>query len=151
MIKYSYTLFFMFCFLFVSSLAQAQHESEGHGAKVTTRKFPFVTAEMVKQEMESKIKPVLIDVGSIQEYKGGHIPGAINIPSVAIKGQPQRLPKDKSTRIIIYQGRGEGGKERAHDAATRVWSMGYTNVSVFIGGMADWYDLKYPIKKGPRP
>ncbi len=151
MIRYSSTLLFIFCLLFTSSFAQAQHQGESHSTHITYEKFPFLTAEMVKQEIAGKNKPVLIDVGSIQEYRGGHIPGAINIPSVAIKGQPQRLPQDKSTRIIIYQGRGEGGKERAHDAATRVWSMGYTNVSVFIGGMADWFDLKYPIKKGPNP
>ena len=106
---------------------------------------------MVKQEMTGANKPVLIDVGSIQEYKGAHIPGAINVPLPAIKAQPQRLPKDKSTRIIIYQGRGEGGRERAQQAATRVWGMGYTHVSVFLGGMVDWIDAKYPIKKGLKP
>jgi rhodanese-related sulfurtransferase len=150
MIKYPVSLLIFVWVLIVSSTATAQHSGHVPGAGEKTH-VPFLTALMVKQEMEGSAKPVLIDVGSVQEYRGGHIPGAINVPSVAIKAQPQRLPKNKSTRIIIYYGRGESGQERAHRAATRVWNMGYTNVSVFMGGMADWVDAKYPVRKGPKP
>jgi rhodanese-related sulfurtransferase len=148
--KYSLLLVSLIYFLIISSVAIAQHKNTAPKPD-EKEKFPFLTAQMVRQEISGDGKPVLIDVGSIQEYRGGHIPGAINIPAPAIKAQPQRLPKDKSERIIIYHGRGEGGKERAHHAATLVWNMGYTNVSVFLGGMSDWYDLKYPIKKGINP
>ena len=139
------------CLHFISSSAYSEHGAVGQSSSGNKGEFPFLTAEMVKQEMAGPKKLILIDVGSIQEYQGAHIPGAINIPSVAIKAQPNRLPKDKSARIIIYNGRGEGGRARAHQAATRVWGMGYTHVSVFLGGMADWIDRKYPIKKGLKP
>lgn len=151
MFKFRAVIFSLLCFLFISSTASAQHPSTGNVAPEARGKFPFLTAEMVKQELSGKSKPVLIDVGSIQEYEGGHIPGAINVPAPAIKAQPRRLPQDKSTRIIIYQGRGEGGRERAHNAATNLWNMGYTNVSVFLGGMPDWVDAKYQVKKGSKP
>jgi rhodanese-related sulfurtransferase len=151
MLRYRYSMLFIVCFIVISSTARAQHAGAGHGSSGTQEEFPFLSALMVKQEMAGENKPVLIDVGSVQEYKGGHIPGAINIPSVAIKAQPQRLPKDKSTRIIIYHGRGEGGRGRAHQAATRVWNMGYSRVSVFLGGMTEWIAMKYPVKKGLKP
>lgn len=151
MFNFRSAAFFIVCSLFISQVAIAGHGGSVHSSPGAKDEFPFLTAEMVKQEMTGTNKPVLIDVGARQEYTGAHIPGAINIPSVAIKAQPDRLPKDKSTRIIIYHGRGEGGKQRAHQAATRIWNMGYTHVSVFLGGMDEWVDRKYPIRKGLKP
>ncbi len=137
--------------LVTAPMAMAETGAGVHGPSAAKNPFPFMTAEMVKQEMAGAHRPVLIDVGSIQEYKSGHIPGAINVPAPAIRMQPARLPKDKSTRIIIYSGRENAGRERAQQAARAALSMGYTYLSVFPGGLPEWIQKKYPVKKGVKP
>jgi rhodanese-related sulfurtransferase len=63
---------------------------------------PNVSAEEVKTWMEGKRTVVLIDSRLPDEYKAGHIPGAINIPAERMKFEAARLPKDKATPIIFY-------------------------------------------------
>ncbi len=82
-----FALSFVFLF-FVSSIAMAQ--------------FPIIGAEDVKAWMTGKRKVVLIDSRTPDEYKEGHIPGAINIPAERMKTEARRLPKDKATPIIFY-------------------------------------------------
>ena len=64
--------------------------------------FPVISAKDVKTRMAGKQKVVLIDVRPADEYKAGHIPGAINIYAENMKAEAPRLPKDKSTPIIFY-------------------------------------------------
>ena len=45
---------------------------------------------------------MLIDTRTPDEYKDGHIPGALNIQPDRIKPAAAKLPKDKSTAIIFY-------------------------------------------------
>ncbi len=83
--------FFLFLlgFLFlISSSAMAQ--------------FPIISAKDVKARMTGKQKVVLIDARPAEEYRAGHIPGAINIYAENVKTEANRLPKDKSTPIIFY-------------------------------------------------
>ncbi len=80
---------FLFGFLFlVSSAAMAQ--------------FPVITAKDVRTRMMGKQHVVLIDARPADEYRAGHIPGAINIYAENMKAESSRLPKDRSTPIIFY-------------------------------------------------
>lgn len=64
--------------------------------------FPVISAKDVKTRMAGKQKVVLIDVRPADEYRAGHIPGAIDIYAENMKAEASRLPKDKSTPIIFY-------------------------------------------------
>lgn len=80
---------FLLCFLFlISSSAMAQ--------------FPIISAKDVKTRMTGKQKVVLIDARTADEYRAGHIPGAINIYADNLKAEAGRLQKDRSTPIIFY-------------------------------------------------
>jgi len=81
---------------------------------------------------------VLVDVRTPEEFKAGHIPGAINIRNESIKGEPEELP-DKNARILLYCRSGL----RAEDAMTKLDELGYTDLSN-MGGILDW---KGPITK----
>ena len=78
----------LFSILFpLAALAQAQ--------------FPIIGADDVKSHLKGK-RAVLIDTRNSEEYRSGHIPGAVNIPAEQIKPEAGRLPKNKSVPIIFY-------------------------------------------------
>jgi hydroxyacylglutathione hydrolase len=137
--------FFLTIVLFppFDSAALAQH-GKGQDAVVAV-----VSAEQVKELKAGKGKVFIVDARSRKEYLYGHIPGAVNIPSPAVRAFPKRLPKNKSTLLIVYD---RGDNFLAVDRATNaVVKMGYTNVRRFLGGMLEWTGKHYPVKKGARP
>ena len=72
---------------------------------------------------------VLMDVREADEFRSGHIPGAVNVPLSAV-GQVT-LPKDKP--IFVYCLRGT----RSRQAVSRLTRMGYQNVKS-IGGITTY-------------
>lgn len=64
--------------------------------------FPVVDAEQVQGWLTGRQKVVLVDVRSADEYREGHIPGAILMPAERVFDERSRLPKDKSTTLIFY-------------------------------------------------
>ena len=76
---------------------------------------------------------VILDVRTVSEYKGGHIPKSINIPvdeisKVSVKYQ------DKATPFIVYCLSGA----RSAGAVRIMNQMGYENV-VDMGGISRYY------------
>ena len=72
---------------------------------------------------------VLMDVREADEFRAGHIPGAVNVP---LSGIAQvTLPKDKP--VFIYCLRGTRSKR----AVGRMKRMGYQSVKS-IGGIASY-------------
>lgn len=62
--------------------------------------MPRIIPEELKRLMASG-QAVVIDVRSPEEYRQGHIPGAINLPMPQIEtGNYPKLPRDK--RLISY-------------------------------------------------
>ena len=69
---------------------------------VASAQYPVVSAQDVQSRIAGKKKAVLVDSRSPEEYRGGHISGAINIPAEQMKAQAGLLPKDKTTPVIFY-------------------------------------------------
>ena len=85
--------------------------------------------KIIKRNQDHK----LVDVRTPDEYRMGHIPGAVNIPNESISNvQPAGLP-DRSEPILIYCLSGM----RASQATNKLKRMGYTNV-VNAGGISTW-------------
>ena len=85
------------------------------------------------EELKSKIEQgaVLIDVRSNQEYREGHLQGAINIPDFEIASKIQKeLPK-KNQLIVVYCQYGG----RSQNAMKIMKNNGYTNVFNLYGGL----------------
>lgn len=61
-----------------------------------------VSIDQLSGLMGGAKKAVLIDVRSPEEYRAGHIPGAINLPAERIKAEAAKLPRDKSTTLVFY-------------------------------------------------
>lgn len=78
-------------------------------------------------------KAIILDVRSPQEYKGGHIKSAKNVPLQQLKGH-NALPKDPNKPIVTCCASGN----RSGMAKSQLKRMGYT--SVHNGG--GWQSLK---------
>ena len=74
---------------------------------------------------------ILIDVRSNQEYREGHIQGAINIPDFEIKYRVQREIPKKNQLIVLYCQYGG----RSKNAMNLMKKMGYTNIYNLNGGL----------------
>ena len=82
--------------------------------------------DIMKDGLDGYIKSgaIVIDVRSPQEYREGHIDGAISIPDYEIKGAIQRYVKDKSDVIVVYCSTGH----RSQATQKILENMGYKNV-----------------------
>jgi len=88
---------------------------------------------------------VLIDVREPDEYRQGHIAGAVNIPrgvlEFRISGEPSL--QDVARPVIVYC----KTSGRAALSAVAMQSMGFANVTSVAGGFDAWLAGKHPIAK----
>lgn len=85
------------------------------------------------EELNNKVAQgaILLDVRSNQEYKEGHLQGAINIPDYELKNRIQKEMPKKNQSIVIYCQ--YGGRSR--NAYNMMKNMGYTNIYNLSGGL----------------
>ena len=76
---------------------------------------------------------LLLDVREPDEYAGGHIPGAVNLPLERIKAGETLLPQDLDRLILVYCLTGR----RAARAVKALTALGYTKVKN-VGGIMNW-------------
>ncbi len=94
--------------------------------------FDIFIPKDINGEMENAKadeKSVILDVRTAGEYRGGHIPGSINIPVDEISSVSGKYA-DKSTPLYIYCLSGA----RSAGAARMLKNMGYEKV-VDMGGI----------------
>lgn len=89
--------------------------------------------DIMKEDLDSYIKEgaTIIDVRSPQEYKEGHVDGAICIPDYQIKKDIQKHVKDKKEIIVLYCSTGH----RSQRAQQILENMGYVNVYNIYDGI----------------
>lgn len=81
-----------------------------------------ITMEELKN-LEKK-GAILLDVRSPQEYKDGHLNGAISLPEYEIKENAETILKNKKEIIIVYCSSGSRSKK----AQKELIEMGYETV-----------------------
>lgn len=89
--------------------------------------------EITIGELKNKVLQgaILIDVRSNQEYREGHLQGAVNIPDFEIANRIQKEIPKKNQLIVLYCQ--YGGRSRNGMVIMR--KMGYTNVYNLYGGL----------------
>lgn len=91
------------------------------------------TGEITSEELKNKVAQgaILLDVRSEQEYKEGHLQGAINIPDFEIAKRVQKEIQKKNQQIVLYCQYGG----RSQKVMKTMRNMGYTNVYNLYGGL----------------
>lgn len=85
---------------------------------------------------------VVLDVRSAEEFTGGHVPGAVNVPLEQVVADPGRYTGQEV--YLICQSGGRSAK-----AAQALAAAGARATSV-AGGTAGWIEAGRPIESGDR-
>ena len=80
---------------------------------------------------------IIIDVRSPQEFREGHIDGAISIPEYEIKKEAENRLADKEKDIIVYCS--SGGRSKKAQKLLR--KLGYQNVYNLYNGLTNYWDF----------
>ncbi len=93
----------------------------------------LLSPKVAKDNIEKDRSIVLLDVREMDEYKGGHIKGALLVPLGSIQDKMNKLNVLKSTTIYVYCHSGA----RSTRACDILEKMGYTQV-YNLGGIISW-------------
>ena len=83
----------------------------------------------------------LLDVRTADEYAGGFIGEAVNVPLADLAKNLDKIPTDRT--VIVYCGSGY----RAAVAAAALQTLGYDNVKVFTGSWKAWTSAGEPVSQ----
>ncbi|WP_265946671.1 rhodanese-like domain-containing protein [Dechloromonas sp. A34] len=88
----------------------------------------------------------IVDVREADEFAGGHLPEARNIPTSKLAERVGELDKFKDKPIIVCCASGM----RSGKATAELKKQGFTKLYSLAGGVDAWVGAGYPIKKGTR-
>jgi rhodanese-related sulfurtransferase len=109
-------------------------------AEAKTR-IPEVSAEEVKERLDETGRDwVLIDVREQDEYRAGHLPGAIGCGRGILEFHIADLVPDTEKEIVLYC----RGGHRSALSADSLREMGYSNVRSMRGGFREWAEKGLP-------
>ncbi|MCG2578463.1 rhodanese-like domain-containing protein [Dechloromonas sp. XY25] len=85
----------------------------------------------------------IVDVREAEEFAGGHLPDAINIPAGKLGERVGELEKFKSKPLILCCASGM----RSNKACSELKKQGFDQLYNLAGGVDAWVGAGYPIKK----
>ena len=99
------------------------------------KEIPEVSAQQVNELLKNNGKsPVLLDVRESDEWRQGHLEGALPLPRGFLEIKVESAVPNKETPIIAYC----AGGVRSLLAAKAMKEMGYQDVSSMAGGYTAW-------------
>ena len=108
-----------------------------------------IPAEAAKQLFDKNA--IFIDGRLPEEFKTGHIKGAINISYKDFKDktpeEKQEILKDIGKEELIVSYCGSDSCEISIDNAYEIAKAGYNDVKIFLGGYKEWNNHGYPVEK----
>ncbi|MFI7006191.1 ArsR/SmtB family transcription factor [Streptomyces sp. NPDC050145] len=103
-------------------------------------------AEVGREELRARLEAgdvVLLDVRPVEEYRAGHIPGALSVPVAELADRIEELPRD--LEIVVYC-RGEYCV-LAYDAVRLLAERGRRAIRL-DDGMLEWRLAELPVHTG---
>ncbi len=97
-------------------------------------KIRETTIEEVSSRLKNGEQLLLVDVREDDEWRAGHIPGAVHLGKGVIERDIEEEVPNRDAEIILYC----GGGFRSAIAAESLQLMGYTNVLSMDGGIRGW-------------
>ena len=84
---------------------------------------------------------MVIDVREEGEFRGGHIPGARNVPLTEVESRLDDIPRDAP--VVVHCALGSRGAL----AAKRLQELGFENVHNLEGGIRAWKKADLPVER----
>ena len=88
-------------------------------------------------------KAVVVDVSEMDEFAGGHVGGAKNVPFSELENKLGAAVKNKALPLILVCANGA----RANRAVAVAKKLGYEQVQALGGGLKAWKEANLPIEK----
>jgi adenylyltransferase/sulfurtransferase len=104
---------------------------------------PEWSIDQVKDRLLNGNQPILLDVREKDEYREGHLDGAILLPRGFLEIRIEQTVPDRSKPIIAYC----AGGTRSLLAAKQLRDLGYQNVISMSGGYTAWKNAGYAWKQ----
>ena len=101
-----------------------------------------ISAQALLSRLKAGDAPVVIDVRSQQEYRGGHVPGAINLPHTEIAAHLDELRPYRDRDVVLYCKSGR----RAAIAKKVLSDAGFTRLFHLSGDMDGWRRDGLPVE-----
>lgn len=95
---------------------------------------PTIDAESLAATLEQA--GTIVDVREGDEWRNGHIPGAVHVPRGYLEMQAEGKVPNKNAPVVIYC----AGGNRSALAARTMAEMGYTDIKHLRGGYTSWKD-----------
>lgn len=106
---------------------------------------PAVSLDYAMMKFQSE-RTIFVDARYPEDYKSGHIKGAINFPYEQFQEySSQVLPKFSFDKEIITYCDG-GECESSLLLARELRDRGYKNVKIFFGGWSEWQKAELPVE-----
>jgi len=86
---------------------------------------------------------VLVEALSVQAYEAEHIPGAVNVPGELTPDLARAVAPELGRTVVVYCSGGSCTRSKVTAAAFE--RLGYTEVRVYPGGKADWWQAGLPL------
>ena len=93
-----------------------------------------ISQDALMQRIKADHAQLILDVRSPEEYKEGHIPGAINIPYDQMGARLAEISSHKNKEVVLYCRSGR----RVAIAADILQSAGFSKLLHLDGDMYDW-------------
>jgi rhodanese-related sulfurtransferase len=91
-----------------------------------------LNAGQFKERLHANKGALLIDVREVNEFKGGSIPKAVNIPLSQLKSRMNEIPMDKEVFVFCKSGM------RSKKAAAMISAKGHRQIVNLQGGIMSW-------------
>jgi rhodanese-related sulfurtransferase len=86
----------------------------------------------------------VIDIRGADDYAGGHLPDARNIPVEQIESRTGELDRDAPLILVCQNG------TRSTGACKRLEKLGFSRVNSLAGGISGWRAAGLPLRKGTK-
>jgi len=130
-------------FFYIMALPSAllcQNEFDRMVDKLISENVPVLSVETLNKKIEAEQHIVLLDARENEEYRVSHLIGARHcgyehFNAEAVKGVNKAAP------IVVYCSVGY----RSDKIASKLQTMGFTDVRNLYGGIFDWVNKGYPV------
>ena len=103
---------------------------------------PELSPAEVQQKLANGEKPILLDVRESNEYRDGHLDGALSLPRGFLELRVEDAIPDHEAPIVAYC----AGGTRSLVAGRTLKEMGYKNVISMSGGFNGWKNAGLPFQ-----
>ncbi|MEO0560519.1 MAG: rhodanese-like domain-containing protein [Chloroflexota bacterium] len=99
------------------------------------------TIDVTEYENHADTDHILVDVRETDEYAGGHLPGAVNIPLSTFSEGYTQIPTDKPVMIVC-----ERGGRSMQAAQFLAMQDDYNDIYNLDGGTSGWREAGKPVE-----